>query len=407
MKILIVNSSDIQGGSARAAYRLHRALLDAGVDSQMLVQSKNNDDYTVIGSRTKVQKVFAKLRPTFDSLPMRLYKNRIKVLFSQSWVPFGGIVDRINELNPDIVHLHWICGGMMRIEDVARIKVPIVWSLHDMWVFTDGYHYDSDFDIQNHGLPSEPKLMIKKKIAKRKAKTYKNIKSMTIIGLSAWLNDCSKNSALLGGKRHINLPNLIDTKVFSSFDKQQARSLFNLPADKKLVLFGAMGATSDPRKGFKELLKALEYISAEYELIVFGSSVPKEPQGFKQKAYYLGNLHDDVSLRILYSAADVMVVPSLQENLSNTIMESLACGVPVIGFDIGGNSDLIEHKKNGYLAKPYETQDLAQGVKWVLNNHNYDSLCNNARKKIITEFDSKVVVKKYIELYKGIINQYE
>ena len=135
MKTLIVNTTDIQGGAARAAYRLHKALLGQNVDSQMLVQSKSSDDFTVIGPQSKVQKAFGNLRPTLDSLSVRKYKDRTKTLFSPNWVPFSNVVDKINNINPDIVHLHWIAGGMLRIEDFTKIKAPIVWSLHDMWAF--------------------------------------------------------------------------------------------------------------------------------------------------------------------------------------------------------------------------------------------------------------------------------
>ena len=126
---------------------------------------------------------------------------------------------------------------------------------------------------------------------------------------------------------------------------------------------------------------------------------------FKQPVHYLGQLHDDVSLRVLYSAADVMVVPSLEENLSNAIMESLACGTPVVAFDIGGNSDMIEHQKNGYLAQPLDTDDLAKGIEWLLNTPNYQQLCDNARDKVLTHFDSQIVAKRYIALYKEILAQ--
>jgi len=129
-------------------------------------------------------------------------------------------------------------------------------------------------------------------------------------------------------------------------------------------------------------------------------------QGFKQKAHYLGHLHDDISLRVLYCAVDVMVVPSLQENLSNAIMESSACGTPVVGFDIGGNSDLIEHQDTGYLAKPFDVSDLAAGIDWVLDAGNYKDLCKNARDKVLREFDSEVVAEKYIALYDKAIKQY-
>lgn len=409
MRILIVNTSDIQGGAARAAYRLHKALVAEGVDSQMLVQSKSSDDFTVIGPQTKFQKAMGIMRPTLDSIPVRRYKERTKTLFSPSWVPFAGLVDKINALNPDVVHLHWIAGGMMRIEDLAKINVPIVWSLHDMWAFTGGCHYDEEcagYQKQCGACPvlgSDKDKDLSRKVWLRKQACFARLPNMTIIGLSKWLADCAASSSLFKSNLVVNLPNPIDTQIFAPFEQAEARKLFNLPHDKKLILFGAMGATSDPRKGFKELAQALYHLPADYELVVFGSSEPQIPQGFKQKAHYLGHLHDDVSLRVLFSAADVMVVPSLQENLSNAIMESLACGTPVVGFAIGGNADLIDHHQTGYLAKPFDIQDLANGINWLLKNDCFIDLRKAARDKVLRDFDSKVVANKYISLYESLL----
>ncbi|MCT7520530.1 glycosyltransferase family 4 protein [Aliarcobacter cryaerophilus] len=411
MKILIVNTSDIDGGAARAAYRLHQSLLDNGVYSQMLVQSKTSDNYTVLGATTKIQKAIGKLRPTIDSFPVKFYKNRTKTLFSPSFLPFSNIVDRINEINPDIVHLHWISGGMIKIEEIERIKAPIIWSLHDMWAFTGGCHYDEGCRAYEKScgnckvLGSNKQNDLSKKIFQRKQKVFANKKDITIVGLSKWLNECSKKSSLLKYKNHINLPNPIDINIFKPFDKEKSRELWNLPKNKKLVLFGAVGATSDPRKGFNELSEALEKIqNKDIEFVVFGSSKPENSPNFGFKTHYLGCLHDDISLVTLYSSVDVMIVPSLQENLSNAIMESLSCGTPVIGFDIGGNSDMIEHKLNGYLAKPFESKDLAFGIEWVLNNENYEKFCIKAREKIVQEFNSKIVSEKYIKLYNKVLN---
>lgn len=408
MKILIVNTSDIQGGAARAAYRLHKALLAEGLDSQVLVQSKSSDDYTVIGPQTKFQKAMAKMRPTLDSIPVRRYPERTNTLFSPSCLPFAGIEDLINVLKPDVVHLHWIAGGMVRIEDLARISVPIVWSLHDMWAFTGGCHYDEEcagYQKQCGACPvlgSDKDKDLSRKVWLRKEACFARLPNMTIIGLSKWLAHCAASSSLFKNNPVVNLPNLIDTQTFTPFEQAQARKLFNLPQEKKLILFGAMGATSDPRKGYKQLAETLVHLPADYELVVFGSSEPQTPQGFKQKAHYLGQLYDDVSLRVLYSAADVMVVPSLQENLSNAIMESLACGTPVVGFSIGGNSDLIEHQKSGYLVQPFEILDLTNGINWVLQHEYPEQLAQAARDKVLREFDSHVVVKKYISLYKSL-----
>lgn len=172
------------------------------------------------------------------------------------------------------------------------------------------------------------------------------------------------------------------------------------------MLFGAMGATSDPRKGFTQLYEALSQVNRQnIQLVIFGSSEPPNPPKFNQPVQYMGRIHDDISLKLLYSSADVMIVPSLQENLSNAIMESLACGTPVVAFDVGGNGDMIEHQQNGYLAQPLDTQDLAQGIDWVLNNANYQQLCECARQKVLQQFDSKLVAKQYIALYQDILNK--
>jgi glycosyltransferase involved in cell wall biosynthesis len=410
VKILIVTASDINGGAARATYRLHRALLDADIDSQLLVQTKTSDDYTVLASASKIQKGLAKLRPTLDALPVQFYKNRTKTLFSPSYLPSFGLADKINALTPDLVHLHWINGGMLRIEELDKINAPIIWSLHDMWAFTGGCHYDEGcegYKIQCGNckvLASDKESDLSRRIHNSKAKVFERLENLTIVGLSQWLANCAKSSQLLKNKRIVCLPNPIDTSIFSPFNKLKARELLNLPQDKKLILFGAMGATSDPRKGFIKLSSALQNMDLKNtELVVFGSSKPQMAQGFKQKAHYLGQLHDDISLRVLYSAADVMVVPSLQENLSNAIMESMACGTPVVGFDIGGNGDLIDHQQNGYLAKPFDIDDLAKGIEVILNSKNYTELCQSARNKVLREFDSHIVADKYIGLYKQLI----
>jgi len=414
LKILIVNSSDINGGAARAAYRLHQSLLEQDIDSQMLVQDKISDDYTVIGPRSNFSKLIAKIRPVIDSAPVRFYKNRTQTLFSPSWLGFNNISKKINDINPDIVHLHWICGGMFRIEELLKIKAPIVWSLHDMWPFTGGLHYDKDANSYKKKcgkfrvLSGENNSNLSRRVFKRKQNTYKKLDNLYIVGLSSWINNCSMGSTLLKDKKHINLPNPINTDIFKPITGLMSKDIYNLPKDKKLILFGAMSATTDPRKGFNELVESLIKLnSTDVELVVFGSGKPKEKNQIpvRFKINYIGQLSDDVSLTMLYNAVDVMVVPSLQENLSNAIMESLSCGVPVVAFDIGGNKDMITHKKNGYLAKPFDVNDLKDGINYVLDNNSNSRLGINARNKVLKDFDSKNVSKKYIKLYKEVIEK--
>jgi glycosyltransferase involved in cell wall biosynthesis len=413
MKILIVNASDINGGAARAAYRLHRSLLEQSINSQMLVQNKASDDYTVLTNNTKLRKgIFNKLRSILDTIPVKFYKKRSKTLFSASSIPFSNIVNTINKMNPDIVHLHWINGSILRIEDILKINAPIVWTLHDMWAFTGGCHYNENCNGYKHTcgnckvLASSKENDLSRKIFKRKQKTFSSISNITIIGLSRWLNNASQNSSLLGDKTHINIPNPLNTNIFKACNKIQARELWNLPTDKKLVLFGAVGATSDPRKGFHELVQALAQINRDdLELIVFGTSAPEIPVGLAYKTHYVGCLSDDVSLVTLYSAADVMIVPSLQEAFGQTASESMSCATPVVAFGHTGLLDIVDHKKNGYLASPFDTADLANGIEWVLDNEKYSDLCFNAREKVMRDFDSVVVAKKYINLYRSIINE--
>lgn len=407
IKVVIVNESDIQGGAARAAYRLHLSILSAGIDSLMLVQRKFSDDPTVLGPETDFKRRFGKVRPFLDLLPAKKYKDRTNALFSTGWLPFGGIAERINQLNPDLVHLHWITGGMMRIEEIVKIKAPIVWSLHDMWPFTGGCHYDGQCGRYRESCGNCPLLLSRKEndlsreVFARKSRVYSKKRDMTIVGLSSWITRCAESSSLLSGKRVVHLPNPIDTDNFRPFDKRKARELWRFPLDKKILLFGAMSASHDRRKGLKELNSTLKMVEQnDMEICVFGVSQPSQKPSQRFKTKYLGSLHDDICLISLYNACDLMVVPSLQENLSNSIMEALSCGTPVVAFNVGGNADLIEHNNNGYLAIPFEVEDLAKGIDWVFNAPNYEELKNRAREKVLLEFQSEIVADKYVELYK-------
>lgn len=412
MNILHISFSDIEGGAARAAYRLHRALLADSIDSQMLVQRRSSDDFTVITSATTIQKGLGKLRPILDGLPVRGYQHRTKALFSPAWLPFSDTVRRINELNPDVVHLHWVAGGMLRIEDLVRIKAPVVWSMHDMWPFTGGCHYDDYCGAfkQQCGkckvLRSEKERDLSRRIYNHKKAAVRQKQDITLVGLSRWLANEAASSSLFSEDKVVNLPNPIDTTAFAPCDKGVARTLLNLPKNKKLILFGAMSATSDPRKGYKELCNALNTLQGtDTELVVFGADRPEKELDFPQIAHYLGRLHDDISLRVIYSAADVMVVPSIQEAFGQTASEAMACGTPVVAFGTTGLLDIVDHKQNGYLAQPFSTSDLAQGIDWVINHNDYDQLTFNARQKVLEYFDSKVVAPKYIELYRSVLEK--
>ncbi len=412
MKILHINTTDIEGGAARAAYRLHRALLDAGIDSQMLVQNKLSDDYTILGPTSKIEKIINKIRPFLDRLPLWKYKNKTKTPFSPAWLP-SNVVKKINKLNPDIVHLHWIAGGMIRIEELAKIKAPIVWTLHDMWAFTGGEHIDEgqkhyiDRCGNSKVLNSNKENDLSREGWRRKKKTYDRIGKFWVISPSRWIQKEAQKSSLLKDKNHALLPNPIDTNLFKPIDKKQMRELWGLPQDKKMILFGAMSATSDPNKGYDLLKESLNFLSfrKDVEIVVFGSSEPKQKENINIPITYVGRLHDNQSLVSLYGAVDVMIVPSKQENLVQTAIEAMACGIPVVAFNVTGQPDIIDHKLNGYLADPFDTADLKNGIEWVLDNENYQQLSKNAREKVINTFSEEVLIPEFVELYKQVINE--
>lgn len=414
MKVLIVNVSDCDGGAARAAYRQHLGLLAAGVDSMMLVHhSRREDDSTIMRPHTIADKALAMLRPHIDQLPLIFYKPNKNIYFSPGWFSFGDIVNRINELNPDIVHLHWINKGMLTVEDVERIKPLIVWTMHDTWAFTGGCHtvLQCDKYLSQCGacpaLGSKKKYDLSTKIFDRKKKTYSKVQNkVMIIAVSKWLESCARKSSLLSTFPIVTIHNPLNTNTYKPLDKTTAKSILNIKGFKRVILFGAMSAINDVNKGYSELVQAinrLKFKAEEVEIIVFGSSQPKNVIPLNYKVTYLGHLFDDISLQVIYSAADVMVVPSRQEAFGQTASEAMSCGTPVVAFGTSGLLDIVDHKVNGYLAEPYSTDDLAYGIEWVLNYPSYNNLAKSARNKVLHHFDSKIITRKLISIYKAML----
>ena len=411
MKPLLVNTVDRQGGAAIATYRLHQGLKSVGVNSQLLVQRKITDDPSVLGSVTRVERFTGQLRPYIDGIPTRLYPNREKALFSPAWLP-GRIPTRINQLDPDLVHLFWVTSGFLRIESLRSFNRPIIWTLHDMWPFTGGCHYDDGCGGFQQAcgkcpvLHSNKERDLSRRVWKRKHKYWSDL-PIVVVATSRWLGDMARCSSIFGNKRIEILPNGIDTEVYKPLDKKMARTACNLPQDKKLIMFSAFDATSDKRKGGQFLLDALERLSdgdfgKSAELIIVGATSGSLGRT-GLKTHFMGIHYDELSQVLLYTAADVLVAPSIQENLSNTVMESLSCGTPVVAFNIGGMPDMIEHEKNGYLATPFETRDLAHGISWVIeSNERYAQLSSAARNKVEKHYASQIVANQYLDLYRDV-----
>ncbi|MDQ3100293.1 MAG: glycosyltransferase family 4 protein, partial [Bacteroidota bacterium] len=390
-------------------YRLHQGLLRIGVVSRLFVQGRSSDDPYVQGPATLLAKAASKVRPSVDLRPLKNYPNWERKMFSAAWLPAPDLVRKINSSDADVVHLHWINGGMLRIEDLAKIRKPMVWSMHDMWAYTGGCHYDENCGkFMTHCgkcpiLASDEEKDLSYRVFERKQRTYGNMAPITFIGLSKWMADSARSSALTKGHEVVELPNPIDTQVFKPIDKKMARQILGLPLDRPIVLFGAVNATADPRKGFSHLKAALAVLpKGSVELAIFGASRPIDAPDLGHPTHFMGRLNDDLSLCLLYNAADVTVVPSVQENLSNTIVESLSCGTPAVAFKIGGNPDMIEHMSNGYLAKPFDPKDLAHGIGEVLGRNQTGAFSTRARELTMERFEMELVSRKYLELYQRV-----
>lgn len=407
MNVLIVSHGDWIGGAGRAAYRTHISLRKLGVESSMLVQQKHTLDPSVIGPYGVIKKSAAKIRLFADQKPLLFYPNHDGVLFSPSFIPSPSLIAKINATDADVVNLHWVTGGMFSIEDFLKIKKPIVWTMHDNWLFTGGCHVKWECERYRERCGYCPRLNSKREYDlsrlgyARKEKLFRARSDIKIVGPSQWITERAKESPMLKECQVQRIANPIDTELFKPIDKRLVRSLLNLPQDKRLILFGANSALRDKNKGYHLLAEALSRLSLENtELLVFGSSQPEGDSDLPVRAHFVGHLHDEFSLVALYNAADIFVVPSLQENLSYAIMESLACGVPVAAFHVGGNNDLIGHKQNGYLASPFDVEDLARGISWGLGSDKV--VQEKCREMVVENFSEERIGREYLSLFNGV-----
>jgi glycosyltransferase involved in cell wall biosynthesis len=399
-------------GAGRAAARLHEGLRRDRIDSSMLVLQKSSHDDTIVPlvNPTKfVKRLQAKLLSAYLSKAVDSDKT-----FSINIGP-SLTTRQIQQFRADIVNLHWIGWEYLKIEDLQALQVPLVWTLQDMWPFTGGCHYSEACDRYTHTCGQCPQLKASSQaqdmsrwVWQRKANAWKDL-DLTIVAPGHWIAECARNSTLFKHLRVETIPFCLDTEAFKPIELNSARQQLNLPLDKQLVLFGALSATQDQRKGFQFLLPALQKLSESHwrdrlELVVFGSAAPKQALELGFKAHYLGHISDDASLAAAYSAADVMIVPSIQESFGQTASEALACGTPVVAFDATGPQDIINHQQNGYLAKPFSIDDLAQGIDWVLSDRpRQQQLCQQARESAQKNYSLTQQAQAYSALYEDIL----
>lgn len=420
MRVLLINTAERIGGAAIAANRLMEALKNNGIKAKMLVRDKQTDNMTVIPLRKS-------WRHSWNFLWERVViwiRNGLnrQNLFALDIANTGTDITHLPEfVQADVIHLHWVNQGMLSLKNLQQIVdsgKPIVWTMHDMWPFTGVCHYSSDclkyqtqcYSCEQLAIPSKHDLSAA--VFKKKQKLFGN-SHITFVACSRWLESLAMNSALLRGNTITNIPNAINTNVFKPLDKATVRQKLHLPTDKKLLLFGSM-KTTDKRKGIDYLIDACRIIAEQHKdltgelgVIILGSNAEMFCNLFSFPIYNMNYVSREKDLVDIYNAADIYVTPSLQENLPNTIVEAMSCGIPCVGYQIGGIPQMIDHLHNGYVAQYKSASDLANGIVWSLTEGDYAMLSEEARRKAVTTYAEDVIARKYIQIYNQITGQNE
>ena len=419
MRVLIVNTSERNGGAAVAANRLMEALNNHGVKAKMLVRDKQSDSLTVVGLQGKWWQQWCFL---WERLVIfcHLHFSR-KHLFELDIANTGTDITRLPEFREaDIIHLHWINQGMLSLGIIKKILnsgKPVVWTMHDIWPATAICHLTlgcNKFKTGCHHckyLPGNGSTRdLSAKIWRRKQHLLDG-QSITFVACSRWLEAEAKMSALLNGQKVTNIPNSIDTSIYKVGNRSEARQRLGLPTDKQMILFVSQRVTN-LNKGMEYLIEACNQLASQHPemkettaVAILGGHAEDVVAELPFEAYPLGYVSEEYRIADVYRAANVFVLPSLSENLPNTIMESMACGIPCVGFKVGGIPEEIDHLKNGYVAVYRNAEDLARGIRWILCEADYDSLSAAAVKKVNRCYSQQSVALKYTEIYNEAIAQ--
>lgn len=411
MRVLIVNTSERVGGAAVAANRLMEALNNHGVKAMMLVQKKETDCLTVAGLP---QSPLLRWHFLWERLIIFFHlRFSRKHLFEIDIANAGTDITQLPEFrNADIIHLHWINQGMLSLKDIRKILQsgkPVVWTMHDMWPATAICHYTRGCNLYHTQcckcpiLPANPNDLASK-IWKSKKRMLKN-SNVHFVACSHWLENEARRSALLAGHKITSIPNTIDSRVFRQTDQAEARVRFGLPVDKQVILFVSQCVT-DERKGVAYFIEAIEKMVRLYPMLaekaivaIMGGHAEEVANQLALPAFLLGYVTHSQDIVMAYNAADVYVLPSLEDNLPNTLMEAMACGLPCVSFKVGGIPEMIEHRKTGYLAKFRSADDLATGIHWVLEEADRSQLRVQCLRKVGHSYSQSSVATKYIEVY--------
>lgn len=418
MKVLIINTFETKGGAAVAGKRLSVALRNSGIDASLLVSEKRTNDFYVTSFNNIGLKKYISLLYFFLERLEIFVANRFsrKNLFAVSTASAGfDITDSEIVRQADIIHIHWINQGFLSLKSIKKLVEtgkPIVWTMHDMWPVTGICHHSRECTNYSEKcgncmfLQKPDKKDLSYKVFKKKKKYLKN-KGIHFVACSEWLKKRAEISKIANGNFVTNIPNPIDTDLFCPGNKSEARKKFGLPEDKKLLLFGALIA-SDKRKGIDYLIEATKLLADlknEVELVYCGEIKGELPSEFGLKAHSLGYVSNQADIVSMYQAVDCFVIPSLEENLPNMIMESMSCGVPCVGFNIGGIPEMIQHLETGYVAEYKSAADFATGIRHILSNINDDKLKTANRKFVLNNYSETAVANKYFDIYKSCLKK--
>ena len=413
MRVLIINTTERQGGPAIAAYRLTEALKNHGIKAKMLVRRKSTEQVTTVLADTSIANrlsmLWERLSVAFNT---HFRRNRI---YAIDLGHSGGDITELPEFKQaNVIHLHWINDGMLSLAAVEKIIAsgkPIVWTMHDMWPFTGVCHYAHDCDHYTEHCHDCPQLNSRKHrdtaflVFERKAELLRGA-NIQFVACSHWLGNMATNSHLLQGRKVVCIPNTYNSNLFRPRNKEQAREALRLPADKRLIVFSSH-TFNDERKGYHYLREALKLLATEHPewcgkfgVVLIGKDItPAMYQDLPFDVYPMNYVADEKRLVDIYNAVDLLVIPSLQDNLPNTVLEAMACGVPCIGFNVGGIPEMIDHLHNGYIAEYKNVADLAGGIHWLLTEGDYDMLSREAARKAANTYGENSVAMKYVAIY--------
>lgn len=385
MRVLLVNTSDSIGGAAIACRRLMDALTRNGVEVRMI---------TAPHRRGFICKALERVM----MLPFVGFSWRKSWTIDVNWL--GTDITNTDDFKwADVIHLHWVNQGMLSVGQIGKIAHSgkrVVWTMHDLWPTEGVYHYKHSPDNTE---TSWGIALLNRNTMRRKLKAYGNA-GVRFVTCSEWLKGQALDSRLLDGNSITSIPNPIDTGVFYSDDKAAARRQLDIPEGCRLVLFVSQKLT-DERKGARYFVEAINSMK-DVHVAVMGGSGEEIAGQLQCTTHVLGYVREHQRIANVYRAADVFVLPSLNDNLPNTIMEAMACGVPCVGFGIGGIPEMIDHKKNGYIAEPRNVQQLAEGIAYCLAEENRSRLSDECTKKVADTYSQKAVAEKFIDLYKRV-----